>query len=141
MKIKLQLVRNGDVLFEIPLSPSDLPRKQLEDEFRAFDEDCSRMSRIFDALSHETRLRMIKRLMEEKDRTISFADFMKDLDLNPKTVWENAKKLREGGFLEKVGRGRYRCSDVGQSGFILVNFALRHLIKVIEEAESFWRDE
>ena len=78
--------------------------------------------------------------MEERDRTMKFVDFMKDLDLNPKIVWENAKKLREGGFLEKVERGRYRCSDVGQSGFILVGLVLRHLVEALEETENFWRD-
>ena len=141
MKMMLRLVRNGEVLFEIPLSPTDLPRKQLKNELEAFEGCCQRMSKIFDALSHQTRLRMMKRLMEEEDRTISFGVFMRDLDLNPKTVWENAKKLREGGFLEKVGRGKYRCSDVGQSGFMLISFALRHLMEALGEAENFWRAE
>lgn len=95
------------------------------------------MSKVFHALSHETRLRMMKRLMEEEDRTMNFADFMKDLDLNPKIVWENAKKLREGGFLEKVERGKYRCSEVGESGFILMSLVLKHLMELLEEAEDF----
>jgi DNA-binding transcriptional ArsR family regulator len=137
MKLKLQLVRDGEVLFEIPLSPTDWPREQLEDELDAFETDFQRFSKIFDALSHETRLRMMKRLMEEEDRTINFADFMRDLNLNPKLVWENAKKLRDGGLLEKVDRGKYRCSEVGQRGFILMSFALRHLLEALEEMEDF----
>jgi len=47
----------------------------------------------------------MKRLMEEEDRTISFGDFVRDLNLNPKIVWENAKNS-EGGLLEKVERGK-----------------------------------
>jgi DNA-binding transcriptional ArsR family regulator len=137
MKLKLQLVRDGEVLFEIPLSPTDWPREQLEDELDAFETDFQRFSKIFDALSHKTRLRMMKRLMEEEDRTINFADFMRDLNLNPKIVWENARKLREGGLLEKVERGKYRCSEVGQRGFILMSFALRHLLEALEEMEDF----
>jgi DNA-binding transcriptional ArsR family regulator len=136
MKLKVQLVRNGEVLFEIPLAPMDWPREQLENELEAFEASFQRLSKIFDALSHETRLRMMKRLVEEEDRTVNFGDFMRDLDLNPKIVWENARKLREGGFLEKIGRGRYRCSDVGQSGFILMSFVLRHLVEALEE--DFW---
>ncbi len=136
MKLKLQLVRDGEVLFEIPLSPTDWPREQLENELKAFEADFQRFSKIFDALSHKTRLGMMKRLMEEEDGTINFADFMRDLDLNPKIVWENAKKLREGGFLEKVSRGRYRCSEVGQRGFILMSLALRHLMETLEEIEN-----
>ncbi|UCC33225.1 MAG: winged helix-turn-helix transcriptional regulator [Candidatus Bathyarchaeota archaeon] len=133
MKLKVQLVRDGEILFEIPLTPTDWPKQQLEDELEAFEANFQRLSKIFDALSHETRLRMMKRLVEEEDRTMNFGDFMRDLNLNPKTVWENARKLREGGFLEKIERGRYRCSDVGQSGFILMSFVLRHLIEALEE--------
>jgi DNA-binding transcriptional ArsR family regulator len=136
MKLKLKLVRNGEVLFEIPLSPADWTREQMEDELEAFEADCSKMSRVFHALSHETRLRMMMRLMEEEDRTMNFADFMKDLDLNPKIVWENARKLTEGGFLEKVERGKYRCSEVGESGFILMSLVLRRLVEVLEETRN-----
>ena len=137
MNLKLQLVRDGIVLFEIPLSLMDWPREQLEDELDAFETDFQRFSNIFDALSHETRFRMMKRLMEEENRTINFADFMRDLNLNPKIVWENAKKLTEGGLLEKVERGKYRCSEVGERGFILLSFALRHLIEALEEMENY----
>ncbi len=136
MKLKVQLVRNGEVLFEIPLSPADWTREQMEDELEAFEADCSKLSRVFHALSHETRLRMMMRLMEEEDRTMNFADFMKDLDLNPKIVWENARKLEEGGFLEKVERGKYRCSEVGESGFILMSLVLRRLVEVLEETQT-----
>jgi hypothetical protein len=136
MTLKLQLVRDGEVLFEIPLSPANWPREQLQNELRAFEADFQRFSKIFDVLSHKTRFGMMKRLMEEEDRTMNFADFMRDLDLNPKIVWENARKLREGGFLEKVSRGRYRCSDVGQRGLIMMSLALRHLMETLEENEN-----
>jgi len=133
MKLKLQLVRDGEIIFEMPISPMDLKRKRLENEFKTIEGDFKRFSKIFDALSHETRLRMMQRLMEEEDRTMSFSDFMRDLDLNPKLVWENAKKLKEGGLLEKTGRGRYRCSEFGESGFIIISFALRRLREALEE--------
>ena len=137
MKLKLQLVRDGEVLFEIPISPADWPRERLENESEVFETDFQRLPKIFDALSHETRFRMMKRLMEEEDRTISFADFVRDLNLNPKLVWENAKKLKEEGLLEKVERGKYRCSEFGQRGFILLSFAFKRLMEALEEMESF----
>jgi len=136
MKLKLQLVRNGEIIFEMPLSPMDWSREHLENEFKAVEEDFQRFSKIFDALAHETRLRMMKRLIEEEDRAISFSDFMRDLDLNPKLVWENAKKLKEGGLLEKVGRGRYRCSEFGETGFMMISFALKRLREALEEFEE-----
>jgi DNA-binding transcriptional ArsR family regulator len=137
MKLKLQLVENGHILFEIPLSPHDWARQDLEDEFKASEEDFEKLSQIFDALSHQTRLRMMKCLIEEKNRTMSFADFMKDLNLNPKLVWENSKKLEQGGLLEKTGRGKYCISQFGQSAFIMMSLALRHLIESLEEMEEF----
>lgn len=137
MKLKLQLVRDGKVLFEIPLSPTDWPREQLENELEAIEENFQRFSKIFDTLAHETRFKMMKRLMEQEDRTMNFADFMRDLDLNPKIVWENTKKLRAGGFLEKVDRGKYRCSDLGQRGFMLMSCAFRRLIEALEEMENY----
>jgi len=133
MKLKLQLVRDGKIILEMPLSCTDWSKKRLENEFKTIEDDFQGFSRIFDALAHETRLRMMKRLMEEEDRTISFSDFMRDLDLNPKLVWENARKLKEGGLLEKIGRGRYRCSEFGESGFIMISFALRRLREALEE--------
>jgi DNA-binding transcriptional ArsR family regulator len=136
MKLKLQLVQDGEIIFEIPLSPMDWSQEHLENEFNAIEEDFQRFSKIFDALAHETRLRMMKLVMEEEDRTLSFSDFMRGLDLNPKLVWENARKLKEGGLLEKVGRGRYRCSEFGESGFIMMSFALKRIRKVLEELKE-----
>ena len=137
MKLKLQLLCDGRILFEMPLSPVDWSKEKLESEFEATAEDFQRFSKIFDALSHETRLNMMRHLMEEKDRTLSFADFMKDLDLNPKLVWENSKKLEAGGFLIKTSRGKYSCSMVGQTTFIMMSLALRHLIESLEQMEEF----
>jgi DNA-binding transcriptional ArsR family regulator len=136
MTLKLQLVRDGEVLFEIPVSLTDWSKEQLENELEALENNFQRFSKIFDALSHETRFRMMKRLIEEEDRTINFADFMRDLKLNPKIIWENTKKLREGGLLEQVDRGKYHCSNFGQRGFMLVSFTLRRLMDALEEIED-----
>jgi len=61
---------------------------------------------------------------------------MRELDLNPKIVWENSKKLREGGFLKKTGRGKYRCSEFGQIAFMMMSLALRRLKQSVEEMEN-----
>ena len=106
MKLKLQLVRDGEIIWEIPLSPIDWSRKRLENEFKDFEQHFHRFSKIFDVLSNETRLRMMRRVVEQEDNTMSFADFMRDLDLNPKIVWENSRKLTNSGFLRKTGRGQ-----------------------------------
>lgn len=128
MKLKWQLVRDGEVIFEIPLSPTKTSREAFISELDAFEEYFSRLSKIFIALSNETRWRMMKQLVRKRNRTISFSDFMRDLNLNPKLVWENTRKLSEGGLLNKIGRGQYRCSAFGEAGFIMINLSLKRLI-------------
>jgi DNA-binding transcriptional ArsR family regulator len=137
MTLKLQLVENGKVLFQIPLSPMDWSREELVNDLNAFEENFQRYSKLFTALSNETRLRMMKRLIERKKRTVTFTDFMQDLDLNPKLVWENTRKLREGGLLVKIGRSGYRCSEFGETSFMMMSLAFRRLIKALEEMDDF----
>ena len=139
MSLKLQLVRDGKIIFEIPLSPTDWPKDQLETELTAFEEDFQKFSSMFHALSNQTRLKMMRRLVQEENSTMNFADFMRDLDLNPKTVWENSKKLSDGGFLTKTGRGTYSCSESSQSAFLTLSLALRRLLESLEEIENLRR--
>lgn len=139
MSLKLQLIKDGKIIFEIPLSPTDWPKDQLETELTAFEEDFQKFSSMFDALSNQTRLKMMRRLVQEENSTMNFADFMRDLDLNPKTVWENSKKLSDGGFLTKTGRGTYSCSEFSQSAFLTLSLALRRLLESLEEIENLRR--
>ena len=135
MKLKLQLVRNGEKLFEIPLSPEDWQKDDLQQEMNQVEERFQEFSKIFAALSHATRLRMMKHLVEADDHTRSFANFMQDLDLNPKIVWENSRKLEEGGLLQKTGRGKYECSEFGET-FMMLSLALRRLMESMEEIDT-----
>jgi DNA-binding transcriptional ArsR family regulator len=136
MKLKLRLVQDRKTIFEIPLSLEGWSKQDLEDELKENEESFERFSKIFDALSHETRLRMMSHLVEADDKTLSFADFMQDLDLNPKTVWENSRKLEEGGLLEKTARGKYACSEFGET-FMMMSLVLRRLIESLESVEGF----
>lgn len=131
--LKLKLLRGDKVIVEVPLSILDWPKEQLETEFKAFEEDFKRFSCMFDALSNMTRIKMMRKLIAEENRTITFAGFMHDLDLNPKTVWENSRKLRDGGFLKKTSRGTYHCSEFGQSAFLILSLILRRILDSIEE--------
>jgi DNA-binding transcriptional ArsR family regulator len=133
MKLKLQLFKDNKLVFEMPLSTDEWQRKRLEDELDLFEQEIGRFSRLFDALSHETRLRMMTRLLEHDEQALGFADFMRDLNLNPKTVWENTRKLRAGGLLIKSRDGKYRSSDPAAAEFLMVSLALRRLLRVIEE--------
>jgi len=125
-------VRDGDVVFELPLSPEDWRNEEIEKEFGVVSEDFKKLSSIFDALSNETRLKMMRRMLEEESG-LSFSDFVRDLNLNPKIVWENSKKLIDNGLVEKTGRGQYSCSELGERAFVLMSVTLRRLIDSLEE--------
>ncbi len=133
MKLKLQLRKNGEVVFEMPLSVEDWTKGRLEDELTSVEGEFDRFSKLFDALSHQTRLRMMKRLLEDDDLALGFGEFMRDLGLNPKTVWESTKKLQEGGLLVKSEDGKYRFSEPGVAEFLMLSLALRRLFEAIEE--------
>lgn len=137
MKLRLLLVKDDKVLFEVPLSVGEWSRERLEDELEDFENEFDRFSRLFDALSHRSRFRMMKRLFEDDALTLGFADFMKDLDLNPKIVWESTKKLRRGGLLEKAEDGKYRCSEHGEAEFLMLSLALRRLLQALEEFKEW----
>jgi DNA-binding transcriptional ArsR family regulator len=133
MKLKLLLKKNGEVVFEMPLSTEDWTKNRLTNELTYFERELERFSKLFDALSHATRLKMMKLLLEDPDLSLGFGDFMRDLGLNPKTVWESTRKLQEGGLLVKSEDGKYRFSEPGVAQFLMLSLALRGLFKAMEE--------
>lgn len=135
MTMKLRLVKGKKTVLEIPLSMREFPRESLENELSLPTEELDEMTRLFDALSHETRLRMMKLLIEDEDFKLGFADFMHGLNLNPKTVWENTQKLQESGLLRKSEDGKYQCSELGKVSFLMVSLAFRRLIQTVQEEE------
>lgn len=134
MKLKLLLKKNGQVLFEMPLSMEEWNKPRLERELAFSGTEIERLSKLFDALSHGTRLNMMNRLMQDEDLTLGFGEFMRDLGLNPKTVWESTRKLQEGGLVVKSKDGRYRVSEPGVAEFLLLSLALRRVFKAMEGA-------
>ena len=136
LKLRLLLVKDDEVISEIPLSLDQWPRERLEDELESFEKEFDQFSRLFHALAHQNRLRIMKRLFEDENVTLGFVDLMKDLDLNPKIVWESTKKLRESGLLMKSESGKYSCSKPGQAEFLMVSIALRHLLQILERLEE-----
>jgi DNA-binding transcriptional ArsR family regulator len=134
MKLRLLLKRDGKVLLEMPLSMDEWTKQGLERELAFSEPELKKFSKLFDALSHGTRLKMMTRLLGDEDLTLGFGEFMRDLRLNPKTVWDSTRKLQECGLLVKSKDGRYRASEPGVTEFLLLSLALRRLFKVVEES-------
>ncbi|UCG36676.1 MAG: hypothetical protein JSV64_08825 [Candidatus Bathyarchaeota archaeon] len=136
MTLKLLLVENGNVLVELPLSAEAWPQDTLQRELDFFESEFDRFTKLFDALSHKTRLRMVKRLCEQDDNTLGFTDFIKDLGLNPKIVWQNTKKLCASGLMAKSENGKYGFSDSGKAEFLMLSLVLRRFREAIETIEG-----
>jgi len=137
MSLKLLLVRDGEILFEIPLATESWPREKLKEELAEFEGDFEQFSKFFSALSNAVRLRMMKRLFEDEDQRMGFADFMKELDLNPKIVWESTRKLTDSGLLTKSEDGKYLCSQLGQAEFLMVSLALKRLLRALQSLDEY----
>ncbi|UCB60299.1 MAG: winged helix-turn-helix transcriptional regulator [Candidatus Bathyarchaeota archaeon] len=132
MSVKLLLVRNNKILLELPLSGEAWSQERLHRELGFFEEEYERFTKLFDALSHHTRLRMVKRLFEEDNHTLGFTDFTRELGLNPKIVWQNTKKLCDGGLIEKNEEGKYSFSEAGRAEFLMLSLVLRQLRTMFE---------
>jgi hypothetical protein len=135
MTLKLLITKDDQVIFEMPLSVNNWPKEQLRKEIEQLDDDIDQFQKFYDALSNEGRFRMMMRIFIDKDQTLGFGDFMRDLELNPKIVWESTRKLSEGGLLEKSTNGKYRCPQHSQARFLMVSLALRRLLRVLPENE------
>jgi predicted transcriptional regulator len=132
MSLKLLLVRNDEIIMELPLSTEAWAQDTLQQELNAFEDEMERFTKLFDALSHRTRLKMVKRLFEQDDDSLGFTDFTRELGLNPKIVWQNAKKLCDGGIMRKGQNGKYGFSETGKAQFITVSLVLKHLQEIFD---------
>ncbi|MEM2136894.1 MAG: winged helix-turn-helix domain-containing protein [Candidatus Methanomethylicia archaeon] len=129
MELKIQLVRDGEVIWELPITSKTYAT--IDDVWNR----CEEIAEIFEALSHETRIKMLMKLMEEYPEPVSFAEIMREFDLNPKIVWENIRKLSVIGILEKSDRGRYQCSKNGRILFTTLALTLTKIMELLNELE------
>jgi len=131
--LKLQLVREGRVVWEIPLDDyPELPSPTVKRELDAIEDELEKLEALFDSLSNSTRLRMLLKLAREPRAEMCFSDFMKEFELNQKTVNEFLKNMREASLIDKKGRGRYALSSVGFTSFLTTILATRHVMRELE---------
>ena len=133
MGLKLIIEDNGKILLEIPLSPDDWQRRELMIEVDQLRRDIRRNVRFYEAFTNANRIRMLQRLLEHENHTLTFKEFMTDLGLNPKIIRENAVKLQNIGFIESPSRGQYRLSKRGQLCFMMTVVAMRRTLQAIRE--------
>lgn len=130
MVLKLQIIRDGKLIFEIPLEPrirEDVFSDLLATELR--ESDIKETVDFFGTFANETRLKMLKRMMLSASR---FSDFMREFKLNPKVVNENLKRFKERGIIQKDQRRRYSISPTGFGCIFTLFFALRRIMEELE---------
>ncbi|MBS7657820.1 MAG: winged helix-turn-helix domain-containing protein [Candidatus Bathyarchaeia archaeon] len=131
MSLKLLLVKDGETIFEIPLTSTFWSYEKLKREIQ--DLDFNHFLKLFQALSNVYRLKMMMKLLEYNELMLSFSDFMREFNLNPKVVSENIKKLQECELLEKSKNGKYRCSKIGEIELLLISIVLNRVLKLIKK--------
>jgi DNA-binding transcriptional ArsR family regulator len=129
------------MLFDGSLFPPSESQQEAISALNAFEARVQRLSKIFTALSNDARCMVMKQLLEKRNRTINFSDFMRDLDVNPKRVWEHTRKLKGGSLVEKIDRGRDHCSDLEETRFIHLSLALRQIMDAPEASDSLYGGE
>lgn len=132
MSLKLRLVKDEKVLLEVPLSPAewskeDLVRELSESRRESYNRD------IWEVLSNERRAHMMMHLMNHSDHTASFKEFQEELGMNPKSIREHAMVLRRCGLLSYPRRGSYRLQQKAGLRFMVLNIALRRVLRYMME--------
>ena len=133
MGLKLLLARDNQILCEIPLSPDEWGKNDLDEEFETLHRELQNFGKVLAAVMNENRVQMLHRLMDDDDLTLSFTDFRDGLGLNPKMIREHTMKLQEAGFLESPRRGKYRLSKRGEVSFMMTGLALRRMLEILRE--------
>jgi len=121
MGLKVQLVKDGRVIFESPLDVEDVEPDLVRRELEAMEPGLKDLSEFYDVLSNETRMRMMFEMVRTFDRR--FAELMQDLDVNQKVVWDGLRQMKDRRMVEKVVRHRrnvhYMPSRLGFASFMV----------------------
>ena len=131
--LKLMLVEDDKVLWEIPLNARQWDRTSLSREFDEMEGEMARFESLFNALANRGRMRMMRSFFRTTDRSMGFTELMNELGMNPKIVSDSTKRLRRTGFIEKDDEGRYRTTRNGEAQFLMMSVAMRRMLEILDQ--------
>lgn len=131
--LKLMLVEDEKVLWEIPLNARQWDRRSLSRELDEMEGEMARFESLFNALANRGRMRMMRSLFRTTDHSMGFTELMNELGMNPKIVSDSTKRLRRSGFIEKDDEGRYRTTRNGEAQFLMMSVAMRRMLEILEQ--------
>jgi predicted transcriptional regulator len=131
--LKLMLVEDGNVLWEIPLAARQWERRTLRRELAETERETARFEDLFNALANRSRMRMMRSFFDDTDASKGFTELMNELGMNPKIVSDSTKRLRRSGLIEKDDEGRYRTTRNGEAQFLMMSVAMRRMLEILEQ--------
>jgi DNA-binding HxlR family transcriptional regulator len=131
--LKLMLVEDGKVLWEIPLQTRAWDRRSLMRELEDVEDEIDRFEAVFQALANEGRMRMMRSFFREEGRPRGFTELMNELGMNPKVVSDSTKRLRRTGLIEKNKQGKYKTTRAGEAQFLMMSVALKRMLEFLRE--------
>lgn len=138
MVLKLQLVRNDEVVLEVPLDVNNRDPDEVRNLLGMAERDIERAHEIHGIFASRTRMRMLDEMVRNFDRR--FSELMEALDANQKIVSENLDRLREAGLVQRVARAprdvHYIPSRLGFASLLTSAAMCRILDEIAEEIEK-----
>jgi DNA-binding HxlR family transcriptional regulator len=130
MTLKLQLVRDNKVIYEMPLEMSIWTRRRIEEELELVESQIERVSAIHEMLSSGTRIRMLNRIIQNMD-------LMYQLGANQKIVNENLQRLRSRHMISRHETNprevHYTASRLGVASLLMMTALHRVMDELKEE--------
>ncbi len=132
MVTEIQLIRDGRVLFRVPIpSAEDKPERA---ELDLDDQSIEKLVSIFDIASNERRLRLMLELARRGEMT--FSD-MVQISVNPKLVAESIEPMMREGMVLHGERGScYKYSQMGTILAYTMTAGFGRLLVALEELEE-----
>ena len=131
--LKLMLVEDNKVLWEIPLRARDWDHRSLQREFDEMEREIERFNQLFNALQNAGRRRMMRAFFETGNQPLAFTELMNMLGMNPKIVSDSTRRLRRSGLIRKDEEGKYATTRQGEAQFLMMSVALRRMREILEE--------
>jgi len=138
MGLKLQLVKDDRILFEMPLGIDEWDRRELEEEIDEIEEEINNVEELHDLYSNKTRIKMLCEITRNLDPR--FTDLMEELDTNQKVIYDSLQKMMKNDLVERIERHprnvHYRLSQLGFASILMCAATQRVMDIIGKEIEG-----
>ncbi|MFQ5761708.1 MAG: hypothetical protein ACE5PO_01615 [Candidatus Bathyarchaeia archaeon] len=137
MTLKIQLVKDDEIVYEVPLDLEHWTMDNLQRELHELEDRFSDIAAVHGVLSNITRARMLSQIVRGSQRR--FSQLMDMLAANQKIVMENLQRMMDVDLVERIESGRrnihYAPSSKGVAGLM----SCLVMARVMDEVEKIRR--